>query len=127
MNFWPDHLWQIIETITQDAEQVLWEVAQGIEAIATEVDDLMMGVLEPIFSIWDWEEDDRVLHPFDLKEVDANFHRYSACIGCQHYHGQAYGGHFLVCAMHPYGVEDNHCPDWESLWGSAPPARDRRV
>jgi hypothetical protein len=24
-----------------------------------------------------------------------------------------YGGNMLVCAMHPYGVEDEHCQDWE--------------
>jgi hypothetical protein len=35
----------------------------------------------------------------------------SICQGCQHYHGQVYGGTLLVCAMHPYGAEDDHCPD----------------
>ncbi len=37
-----------------------------------------------------------------------------ACEGCDHYHGQTYGGNFLVCGMHPYGVQDEHCPDWQS-------------
>jgi hypothetical protein len=36
------------------------------------------------------------------------------CRGCCHYHGQTYGGHLLVCAMHPYGVESERCPDWQS-------------
>ncbi|GAB4235944.1 MAG: hypothetical protein Kow00121_63370 [Elainellaceae cyanobacterium] len=36
------------------------------------------------------------------------------CEGCCHYHGRMYGGNLLVCAMHPYGVEDDRCPDWES-------------
>ncbi|NJL83897.1 MAG: hypothetical protein HC890_14940 [Chloroflexaceae bacterium] len=36
-----------------------------------------------------------------------------ACVGCRHYHGQYYGSNFLVCAMHPYGQGDDHCPDWE--------------
>lgn len=36
------------------------------------------------------------------------------CRNCCHYHGQVYGGNRLICAMHPYGVEDSHCPDWES-------------
>lgn len=36
-----------------------------------------------------------------------------ACKGCCHYHGQKYGGNLLVCGMHPYGVEEEHCPDWQ--------------
>ena len=36
-----------------------------------------------------------------------------ACINCVNYHGQVYNGNLLVCAMHPYGSDDNHCPDWE--------------
>jgi hypothetical protein len=39
----------------------------------------------------------------------------TACQGCCHYHGQTYGGHFFVCAMHPYGVEDSSCADWQIL------------
>ena len=37
----------------------------------------------------------------------------NACQGCQHYHGRMYGGNFFVCGMHPYGMEADHCPDWE--------------
>lgn len=37
-----------------------------------------------------------------------------ACIGCQHYHGRVYNGNLLVCAMHPYGWDDENCPDWEN-------------
>jgi hypothetical protein len=36
-----------------------------------------------------------------------------ACQGCQFYHGKAYGGQRLICGMHPYGVEDEYCADWE--------------
>ena len=35
-----------------------------------------------------------------------------ACIGCQNFHGRTYEGNLLVCAMHPYGVEGDRCPDW---------------
>lgn len=38
----------------------------------------------------------------------------SVCQGCRHYHGRVYGGNFLVCAMHPYGAESEHCNDWEA-------------
>ena len=44
--------------------------------------------------------------------------RPAACVGCRHYHGQAYGlqrdhRETLICAMHPYGWEESpQCPDW---------------
>ncbi len=34
-----------------------------------------------------------------------------ACVDCCHYHGEVYGDNFLVCAMHPYGWDDENCPD----------------
>lgn len=37
-----------------------------------------------------------------------------ACRGCQHYHGRVYGGHQLICGMHPYGVEGDYCDDWQA-------------
>jgi hypothetical protein len=37
-----------------------------------------------------------------------------ACRGCCHYHGRTYGGTRLVCGMHPYGVEEEYCPDWQA-------------
>jgi len=40
-------------------------------------------------------------------------HEHPACQGCKHYHGYRYGEHLLVCAMHPYGSDNEHCPDWE--------------
>ncbi|MBE9178610.1 hypothetical protein IQ268_08565 [Oculatella sp. LEGE 06141] len=36
-----------------------------------------------------------------------------SCQGCCHYHGRVYGGNMLVCGMHPYGAEEDSCPDWE--------------
>jgi hypothetical protein len=33
------------------------------------------------------------------------------CQGCCHYHGRTYGGERLVCAMHPYGVDQDECGD----------------
>ena len=42
-----------------------------------------------------------------------------ACVGCEHYNGTAHGGNMLVCAMHPYGPEDETCQDWSSVWDSS--------
>lgn len=33
------------------------------------------------------------------------------CRGCCHYHGHSYGGERLICAMHPYGVDQEECGD----------------
>ena len=43
---------------------------------------------------------------------------HTACIGCRHYHGTAYGEEMLVCGMHPYGPEARTCNDWASVWPS---------
>lgn len=36
----------------------------------------------------------------------------AGCQGCRNFHGQAHNGVLLVCAIHPYGWEGAHCPDW---------------
>jgi hypothetical protein len=48
-----------------------------------------------------------------LSHVRPTAKQHPACQGCQHYHGYRYGEHLLVCAMHPYGWDDEECPDWE--------------
>ena len=40
--------------------------------------------------------------------------RPQVCRGCYFYHGQTYNGNPLICGMHPYGVEDDYCADWQS-------------
>lgn len=46
--------------------------------------------------------------------VEPSAEQHPACRGCRNYHGEIHGGNLLVCGMHPYGVEDGTCPDWES-------------
>ena len=46
--------------------------------------------------------------------------RPKSCLGCEHYHGVAYGygdrRQMLICGFHPFGWEGEFCPDWsESL------------
>ncbi len=51
--------------------------------------------------------------------------RPAPCVGCHHYHGQAYGWSRadrtrLICGFHPYGWDHPApCPDW-----TAPPTLD---
>ena len=40
------------------------------------------------------------------------------CQDCIHYHGMAYGRRrethtVLICGFHPYGWDDEICPDWQ--------------
>jgi hypothetical protein len=37
-----------------------------------------------------------------------------ACIGCRNYNGTTFGGNLLVCGFHPYGCQEETCPDWEA-------------
>jgi hypothetical protein len=50
--------------------------------------------------------------------VDPLINEHKVCVGCRHYHGQAYGGEMLVCGMHPYGCQTDQCTDWESTWNA---------
>lgn len=47
----------------------------------------------------DEEEDEQYLIP-------------ATCNGCTNYHGGFYGNNQLICAIHPSGAEDKHCPDY---------------
>ncbi|WP_017314198.1 hypothetical protein [Mastigocladopsis repens] len=54
-----------------------------------------------------------VLEEETEEEVNVESNQYSACVVCKHFHGEEYGGNFLVCGMHPYGWQDGNCPDYE--------------
>lgn len=62
--------------------------------------------------------------PPDINSISPNIARYYnpnvpddsrpiVCQGCRNYYGLNFRTRF-VCAMHPYGVEEEACPDWES-------------
>jgi hypothetical protein len=56
----------------------------------------------------------RGLEPFAFVRPTPQPQVPAACQGCKHYHGAVYNGIPLVCAMHPYGVEDEACADFEN-------------
>lgn len=95
------------------ADQVEQAIAPGLEQLDNQMDDwlesllLSLGVLET--TIADAAE------PIN-QTVEPMLNQHPACVGCRHYHGQMYGGTMFVCAMYPYGWEDETCPDWESSW-----------
>lgn len=129
MDNWQKDLIDIIETVAEEVEQFFLGMSDMVDAflelteeiteqvqttIATEVDQYLQDLAEPMFEAY-WELEDVItdLDPGFPYSVEATTEKNPACIGCTHYHGQAYGGNLLVCAMHPHGWDDNNCPDWE--------------
>lgn len=105
-------LHETVEVLTQISEEVVEQVQN---AVISELDRNFGDLLLPIITVW-IEFDDTLIdeaeflaHPGEPEPV-----KHPACVGCQHYHGQAYGGHVFVCAMHPYGWDGEQCPDWET-------------
>jgi len=91
---------------------------QEVETTLTEELELFWQDCE---EIWDWfesdfdwsEEEDNDSEFVITSKVTPDQNTYPACQGCRHYHGYVYGGNLFVCGMHPYGWEDENCPDWE--------------
>ena len=54
-----------------------------------------------------------LLRQMNRQTPPARPQRPKVCQGCAFYHGTTYGGQQLICGMHPYGVEDDYCMDWE--------------
>ena len=123
-----DNVGTVVETVAQDCQEVLDGFTAEIEETLTkefelffhEIDQFMEVLLEPLVDV-DYEieqttfiEQEFNLDPdFELPQVKPNSTHHPACIGCRHYHGRSYGGNLLVCGMHPYGWDDNNCPDWQ--------------
>ncbi|BAZ45663.1 hypothetical protein NIES4102_26890 [Chondrocystis sp. NIES-4102] len=136
MEDWQKQWWKQIEKTATDLEEFWVNLEEATESFVEDVsetvnsfiDNFHSGIAEDVenlieviittsdeieaalFEDWDYLTDD------DFTTID--FHPAStsnnpACINCAHYHGQSYNGNLLVCAMHPDGWEDAHCPDWE--------------
>ncbi|MBW4563566.1 MAG: hypothetical protein KME32_20960 [Mojavia pulchra JT2-VF2] len=129
MEKWQKDLMDIIETVADEVEHFFVEMGEMVDAffelteefteqvqntIATEVDQYLHDLTEPILEVY-WELEDVVadVDPAFPYPVEPTQEKNPACIGCSNYHGQVYGGNLLVCAMHPHGWDDNNCPDWE--------------
>lgn len=118
MDAWQKDFWQLIEAVADGAEQMLDEMTEAVEEIVIEIDQAMTDAIEPIIEAYFGLEVavGEVAQPI-IQTVNPILEEHPACVGCRHFHGQAYGGQLLVCAMHPYGVvDDADCPDKESIW-----------
>jgi hypothetical protein len=98
----------LVMTLAQAADRQMAEVEEFLDRLVEPlldeqhvqaVDEAMLAATQPLF---------QTLYPM----IDQR----PGCAGCRHYHGQSYGGNFLVCGMYPYGYEGEQCPDWQSAW-----------
>jgi len=129
MEKWQKDFVEIVETVADEVEHFFLGVTEMVDSffdlteeiteqvqstIVTELDQYFNELAEPIFEVY-WELEEvlgEVDQPFPYP-VEPTSQTHPACIGCRNYHGQVYGGNILVCGMHPYGWEDENCPDWE--------------
>lgn len=142
MNDWQKDWWQQVEQTTVSIEKFFQdineavvsfteEVSEAVEelgeqlqsTVIIEVDTLVDDLIDLIsetsveFEASFWEDLDYLVNDTDFVDVTLETpgeDNHAACVGCRHYHGQAYNGQVLICGMHPYGVEDHYCPDWEA-------------
>jgi hypothetical protein len=141
MNDWQKDWWQQLEKTSLSMEKFFDDINQAMESFAeevtealtdfgeqlqdtliTEVDRYVEDFIDSIketnheFEFNFWQEIENLVEDSEFVEITTEMptqDNYAACMGCRHYHGQAYNGQILVCGMHPYGVEDDHCVDWE--------------
>jgi hypothetical protein len=129
MEQWQKDLMEIVEVITGEVEQFFQEMGEMVDtffdlteefteqvqtSLATDIEQYLQELTEPILEVY-WELEDMMIDPDPglPYSVEPTGEKNTACIGCSNYHGHVYGGNLLVCAMHPYGWNDQNCPDWQ--------------
>ncbi|MGF1566840.1 MAG: hypothetical protein ACFCVD_01990 [Nodosilinea sp.] len=109
-----------IDRLVDELNRTVEPFSVSLNAQVDEVAEQLNVVLGPLVSglsgLDQWFEE--VSAPLN-STVEPILQNYPACMGCRNFYGQAHGGQTLVCAMHPFGPEEErHCPDWESVWPS---------
>ena len=139
MSDWQQEWWKQLEKTASDMEEFLLDVGEATEAFVDEVggnvgfflEQFQSGIVEEVDSLlqdfvdvliatsdeidatlseeWEFGDDEFISVSYRTPSAKNN----PACINCANYHGQVYDGNLLVCGMHPYGYDDDTCPDWE--------------
>jgi hypothetical protein len=111
------------DAVIEFSEEVMEEVERSIVPKLDQLDHQIADWVEPVIQIVLGMETtlDRAVEPV-THTVEPWLNQHPVCIGCQHYHGQVYGGNLLICAMHPFGVEEgvDQCADKELVSWSFP-------
>lgn len=108
---------EVVDELLELPEDILREVEEFSDELnnilLAELEEFFQEFIDPVFE-FEIEVDEVTAEPeLFVNYVEPNAEQYSACVGCQHYHGYVYGGNLLVCGMHPYGWDAGDCPDWE--------------
>ena len=116
-------LGEVVETVAEEVVEAFEvTIVSFEETIATEIDYLVRDLLAVELDF----DADIGIEEIEVRDVVAESQFYTgfpveptavdrpACLGCRYYHGRVYGGNLLICALHPYGWEDEHCPDWQA-------------
>ena len=121
MEYWSKNFFKVMGTAILEVESFFDEMAEEISEVFDEWGKFSEEIAEEISTnvtiefypdlTPDTQEED--MDYYFIDHIEPTSEEYPACRGCIHYHGQVYGGNVLVCGMHPYGVEDESCPDWE--------------
>jgi len=103
--------WEELEQVTEEFDEMVHHME---DTITEEIEEVWQVFFDPLLDI-DWEEEvvDEESDFVMTAKVYPDQNTHPACQGCRHYHGYVYGDNLFVCAMHPYGWPDQHCPDWE--------------
>ena len=110
-----------VDTLTEATEVFLEQVEEAIAPPLNELDRELEGWLEPLWDLLGTLETSVMETTAPVSQtVEPMLNEHPMCVGCRHYHGQAYNGVMFVCGMHPYGWEGEKCPDWESTWKDTP-------
>jgi hypothetical protein len=123
MDDWQKEFWDVVDSVALGIEQFVQDVTQAVEEIHNEMATDIEQFFEEVFSVeLELRIDENDLFPDHWGElsdwlvnprVEPDPTTHPSCVGCQNYHGRIYGGNLLVCGMHPYGWQNESCPDWE--------------
>jgi hypothetical protein len=107
-----------IERLIDDLNQVIQPleitITHQVDEVAEQLDTLIEPIVARLLELDPWLE--RASAPIN-SVVEPMLQDYPACVGCRNFFGETHGGNTLVCAMHPFGPdEDRHCPDWEGFY-----------
>lgn len=111
---------EAIDALVEFADDMTEELERNISPGLDQFDRQMTEWMEPVLLALTGLEStiDQAVEPVS-HTVEPLLNQHPVCVGCRHYHGHAYNGVMLVCAVHPYGIVDgsDSCSDKEpTVW-----------
>ncbi|MBE9159335.1 hypothetical protein IQ265_21240 [Nodosilinea sp. LEGE 06152] len=109
---------RIVDELNHVVEPWRFTLNTQVDDVVDQLDEILGPLVTGLSGIDQWFEE--VSSPIN-NTVEPLLQNYPACVGCRNFCGQTYGGNTLVCAMHPFGPEEERqCPDWDSVWPQPP-------